>query len=98
MTRVVLPAHLRALAGIDGEVVLEGPEPATLLELLQALERHVPVLRGTLRHLPDGPRRPFIRFFACGEDLSDLPLDSPLPTAVAQGVEPLYVVAAIAGG
>jgi molybdopterin converting factor small subunit len=98
MMRVVLPAHLRALAGLEGEVVLDGPAPATLHELLLTLESRFPVLRGTLRHLPDGPRRPFIRFFACGEDLSDLPLDSPLPAAVVQGLEPFYVVAAIAGG
>ena len=95
MTRVVLPYHLRALAKVDGEVVLEG---GTTRELLTALEARHPVLAGTVRDPATGVRRPFVRFFACGEDLSHDDVDAPLPGAVLRGDEPFLVVGAMAGG
>jgi sulfur-carrier protein len=98
MIRVVLPSHLRALAHIEGEVQLDVANPVTQRTVLDALEASYPVLRGTIRGHDSGPRRAFIRFFACEEDLShDLP-DKPLPEAVAAGTEPYLIVGAMAGG
>jgi molybdopterin synthase sulfur carrier subunit len=96
--RVVLPHHLRVLAGVGKEVELQMDGTPTQRLLLDALERAYPMLRGTLRDPATQRRRPFIRFFACEEDLSDEPPDEPLPEAVAAGREPLHVVGAIAGG
>jgi molybdopterin synthase sulfur carrier subunit len=96
--RVVLPHHLRALAGVDGEVSLDAPEPLTRTAVLDALEEKYPVLRGTIRDHGTLKRRDFIRFFACGEDLTLEPADDPLPEAVASGAEVFRVVAAMAGG
>lgn len=98
MIRVVLPYQLRALAQVDSEVRLEVKSPATLASLLDALEERHPALRGTIRDPATGRRRPFLRFFACREDLSHQPLEAPLPEAVVTGVEPLVIVGAIAGG
>jgi molybdopterin converting factor small subunit len=98
MIRVVLPAHLRTLAHVDGEVNLEVEGQATLRAVLNALEARYPMLRGTVRDHVTQQRRPFVRFFACGEDLSHDSPDTPLPDAVASAVEPLLVVGAIAGG
>jgi molybdopterin converting factor small subunit len=98
MIRVVLPAHLRTLARVQGEVQLEVAAPATLRALLDALETNYPVLRGTIRDHVTLRRRPFVRFFACQQDLSLEPPDTPLPEAVATGVEPFLVIGAMAGG
>jgi sulfur-carrier protein len=98
MIRVVLPTHLRTLARVGGEVTLEVEGPATQRSVLDALEARYPMLRGTIRDQVSGQRRPFIRFFACEEDLSHEPPDAPLPDAVATGAEPFLVVGAIAGG
>jgi molybdopterin synthase sulfur carrier subunit len=98
MIRVVLPAHLRALARIDGEVNLDVKGPATQRSVLGALEASYPVLRGTIRGHQGGPRRAFIRFFACEQDLSHEQPDAPLPEAVAAGTEPHLIVGAMAGG
>lgn len=98
MIRVVLPAHLRRLASVSGEVKLEVPEPATQRSVLNALESGYPMLRGTIRDQATQQRRPFIRFFACQQDLSNEPLDAPLPDEVIKGTEPYMVVGAIAGG
>jgi sulfur-carrier protein len=98
MIRVVLPAHLRTLAQVEGEVALEVRGPVTLVSVLDALEARFPVLRGAIRDHVTRKRRPFIRFFACGEDLSHDPHDTALPAAVAEGTEPFLVVGAIAGG
>lgn len=98
MIRIVLPAHLRTLARVEGEVKLEVDGPVTLRSVLDALEARYPVLRGTLRDHVTLKRRPFVRFFACEEDLSHDPADTPLPDAVAAGTEPFLVVGAIAGG
>ncbi|MGE0450520.1 MAG: MoaD/ThiS family protein [Vicinamibacterales bacterium] len=98
MIRVVLPAHLRTLAGIDDDVLLVVDSPVTLRRVLDVLERQYPVLQGTIRDHQTGTRRPFLRFFACEEDLSHQPPDAPLPEAVCRGAEPLFVVGAIAGG
>jgi sulfur-carrier protein len=98
MIRVVLPAHLRTLARITGEVQLEVQGQATQRTVLDALEARYPMLGGTLRDYVTGERRPFVRFFACEEDLSHEPPDAPLPDAVANGGEPFLVVGAIAGG
>jgi molybdopterin converting factor small subunit len=98
MIRVQLPAHLRALAGVSGEVQLEVKGEVTLLAVLNELELRYPTLRGTIRDQVTQQRRPFLRFFACQEDFS---LESPdilLPKAVASGEEPLLIVGAIAGG
>ncbi len=98
MIRVILPTHLRTLAHIDGEVTLEIEGQATQRSVLDALEARYPVLRGTIRDHVTEQRRPFIRFFACEQDVShDLP-DAPLPDAVTTGAEPFLVVGAIAGG
>jgi hypothetical protein len=98
MIRVVLPAHLRALARIDGEVRLDVADPVTQRTVLNALEASYPVLRGTIRGHDSGPRRAFIRFFACEQDLSHQPPDEPLPPAVAAGAEPYLIVGSMAGG
>ena len=98
MIRVTLPVHLRTLARVDGDVELEVGSPATLGAVLDALEARYPVLRGTIRDHVTLRRRPFVRFFACEEDLSHEPPETPLPEAVAKGDEPLLVVGAMAGG
>ena len=98
MIRVVLPAHLRTLAQINGEVQVEVQGEPTQRALLDALEARYPVLAGTIRDHVTHKRRPFVRFFACSEDLSHESPDAPVPQAVAAGVEPFLVVAAIAGG
>ena len=96
--RVVLPAHLRVLGRVDGEVVLAVDGPVTQRSVLDALELRHPVLRGTIREHGTLRRRAFVRFFACEEDLSHDPPDDPLPDAVAAGTEPFLVVGAMAGG
>jgi sulfur-carrier protein len=98
--RVVLPAHLRVLAKVDGEVRLRcaGAGLPTQRLVLDELEEHYPVLRGTIRDQVTGQRRAFIRFFGCEQDLSHEPADAPLPEAVAAGTEPYLIVAAMAGG
>jgi sulfur-carrier protein len=98
MIRVVLPAHLRTLARVDGEVELAVDGSVTQRSVLNALEARFPMLRGTLRDHVTQERRAFVRFFACEEDLSHESPDSPLPEAVASGREPFLVVGAIAGG
>ena len=98
MIRVVLPAHLRALAGINGEVHLDVAGPVTQRSVLDALEARYPMLRGTIRGHDGGPRRAFIRFFACEQDLSPEQPDAPLPDEVAAGAEPYLIVGAMAGG
>jgi molybdopterin synthase sulfur carrier subunit len=98
MIRVVLPAHLRALARIDGEVSLDVTGQATQRTVLDALEARYPALRGTIRDHDGGPRRPFIRFFACEQDLSHEQPDTPLPEQVVTGAEPYLIVGAMAGG
>ena len=98
MIRVVLPAHLRTLAHVDGEVELHLEGPATQRSVLDALEACYPMLRGTIRDQVTQQRRAFVRFFACGQDLSHEPPDAPLPDAVALGAEPFLVVGAMAGG
>jgi sulfur-carrier protein len=98
MIRVVLPAHLRNLARTGSEVELEVQGQVTQRSILDALERSFPALRGTVRDHVTQQRRPFVRFFACGEDLSHEPPDAPLPDSVASGAEPFLIVGAIAGG
>ena len=98
MIRVVLPAHLRTLAHVDGDVVLQVEGQVTQRSVLDALEASYPMLRGTIRDHVTQQRRPFLRFFACEEDLSNEPPDAPLPDAVASGAEPLFIIGAIAGG
>jgi sulfur-carrier protein len=98
MIRVVLPFHLRTLAQVGAEVKLEVEGQATQRSVLDALETRYPMLRGTIRDQVTQRRRPFLRFFACEEDLSHEPPDAPLPEAIARGTEPLLVVGAIAGG
>ena len=98
MIRVVLPAHLRTLTQVDGEVELEVAGQVTQRSVLDALEARYPVLRGTIRGHDGGRRRPFVRFFACEEDLSHEQPDAPLPEAVATGAEPYLIVGAMAGG
>jgi hypothetical protein len=98
MIRVVLPPHLRTLARVGEEITVQVEGPATQRSVLDALEASYPVLRGTIRGHVSHRRRPFVRFFACGQDLSHEPPDSPLPDEVAQGSEPLLVVGAMAGG
>jgi sulfur-carrier protein len=98
MIRVVLPANLRVLARIDGEVSLEVQGAVTQRTVLDALEARYPMLAGTIRDHDTKARRPYVRFYACEEDLSHESIDTPLPEKVAAGVEPLLVVGAIAGG
>jgi hypothetical protein len=98
MIRVTLPAHLRKLACVDGEVKLDVEGQVTQRSVLDALEARYPMLCGTIRDQVTQKRRPFVRFFACGEDLSHEPPDALLPDAVATGTEPFMVVGAIAGG
>ena len=98
MIRVELPAHLRTIARVDREVQLHVEGPVTQRSVIDALEARYPMLRGTIRDHTTLKRRPFLRFFACGEDLSHEPLDAPLPESVATGAEPYLVIGAIAGG
>ena len=98
MIRVALPAHLRTLARVPGEVGLDVRGPVTQRSVLDALEACYPALRGTVRDQVTQQRRPFVRFFACEQDLSHEPPDAPLPDAVASGAEPFLIVGAIAGG
>jgi sulfur-carrier protein len=98
MIRVVLPAHLRKLARVDGEVTLTVPAPVTQRAVLDALEARYPMLSGTIRDHETLRRRPFVRFFACDQDLSHEAPDAVLPDAVATGAEPFLVVGAMAGG
>jgi sulfur-carrier protein len=98
MIRVVLPAHLRTLARVNGEVKLDVEGQATQRSVLDALEASYPMLRGTIRDHATHQRRAFVRFFACEQDLSHESPDAPLPDAVAMGAEPLLVVGAMAGG
>jgi sulfur-carrier protein len=98
MIRVVLPAHLRKLAHVESEVQLELNTEVTQRSILNALEAGYPALRGTIRDHVTQQRRPFIRFFACEQDLSHESPDAPVPDAVASGAEPFYVIGAIAGG
>jgi hypothetical protein len=98
MIRIVLPYHLRALAGVGAEVALEVEGRATQRSVLDELEARYPVLRGTIRDHVTRQRRAFLRFFACEQDLSHEPPDAPLPDAVARGAEPFFVVGAVAGG
>lgn len=98
MIRIVLPLHLRRLAGVDGEVRFDVPGAVTRDAILDALEARYPALRGTIRDHVTRQRRPFIRFFACRRDLSHDAHDAPLPDAVARGDEPFLIVGAMAGG
>jgi len=98
MIRVVLPQHLRTLAGTGAEVALEVEAPVTMGRVLDALEARYPVLKGTIREYGTGHRRAFLRFFACEEDWSHEGMDAELPGVVAEGKEPLLIIGAIAGG
>jgi len=98
MIRVVLPAHLRTLARVNGEVMLDVAGAVTQRSVLDALEARYPMLRGTIRDHATQKRRAFVRFFACAEDLSHEPPDAPLPEAIATGAEPFMIIGAIAGG
>jgi hypothetical protein len=98
MIRVTLPPHLRKLAQVEGEVMLNVEGPVTQRSVLDALEASYPMLRGTIRDHLTQKRRAFVRFFACSEDLSHEPPDAPLPDAIAKGKEPFMIVGAIAGG
>ena len=98
MIRVIIPQHLRTLAHVGSEVELELDGPVTLRSVLDALEARYPMLRGTIRDQVTQQRRPFLRFFACEEDLSHQPPDAPLPEAVASGKESFIIIGAIAGG
>jgi molybdopterin synthase sulfur carrier subunit len=98
MIRVVIPSHLRTLAGIRGEVTLEIDGQVTRRSILDALEKQYPMLRGTILEHASGERRPFLRFFACSEDVTHESPDAPLPPEIASGVEPFYIIGAIAGG
>jgi molybdopterin synthase sulfur carrier subunit len=98
MIRVILPAHLRSLARVTGEVTLDLEGQPTMLAVLNKLETLYPVLRGTIRDQSTHVRRPFVRFFACQEDYSHEPPETPLPDAVTRGEEPFMIVGAIAGG
>lgn len=98
MIRVVLPYHLRTLANVTSEVQLDVPAPVTQRSILDALEARYPMLRGTIRDHVTQKRRPLVRFFACEEDLSHDPPDTPLPEKVAAGQEPFFILGAIAGG
>ena len=98
MIRVAIPAHLRTLAGVSGDVTLEIEGEVTRRSILDALEKQYPMLRGTIREHVSGERRPFLRFFVCGEDITHNSPDDPLPEEIASGKEPFYVIGAIAGG
>ncbi len=98
MIRVLLPVHLRRLAGVEGEVQLEVESPVTLGSVLNAVEARFPVLRGTIREHVTLRRRPFVRFFACEQDLSHEPPETLLPEAVVKGTEPFLIIGAMAGG
>jgi sulfur-carrier protein len=98
MILVVIPPHLRMLAGVSGDVELDVGGEVTRRSILDALETRYPMLRGTIREHVTGERRPFLRFFACGEDVTHQPADAPLPQAIASGAEPFYIIGAIAGG
>jgi molybdopterin synthase sulfur carrier subunit len=98
MIRVVLPAHLKTLAQVNGEVELDVPDPPTQRSVIDALEARYPVLFGTVRDPATQKRRPFVRFYGCEEDLSHELPDDPLPGAVAAGIEPFFIVGAMAGG
>jgi hypothetical protein len=98
MVRVILPYHLRNLAGVGAEVSLSVSAPVTVRRVLDALEAHYPMLQGTIREYGTGQRRAFLRFFACEEDLSHDSMDAELPAAVTEGKEPLLIIGAIAGG
>ena len=98
MITVVLPPHLRTLAHVTGDVELQVEGQVTIRSVLDSLEVAYPMLRGTIRDHSTGQRRAFLRFFACGEDLSHDSMDAPLPDAIASGAEPLYIIGAIAGG
>src|SRR3989440_31107 len=98
MVRVILPAHLRALASVDREVQLDVAAPVTPSSILDALEARYPMLRGTMRDHVTRQRRPLVRFFACEEDISHDPPDTPLPAEIASGKEPFFIIGAIAGG
>jgi len=98
MITVALPAHLRNLAKVQGDVQVDVQGQPTQNSVLDALEARYPMLRGTLRDQTTHVRRPFVRFFACGEDISLQPPETPLPDAVASGVEPFFIVGALAGG
>ena len=96
--RVAMPAHLRTLAGVNGDVTLNIDGEVTRRAILDALEIQYPMLRGTIREHVSGERRPFLRFFACGEDITHNSPDDPLPQEIVSGAEPFYVIGAIAGG
>jgi len=98
MIRVVLPQHLRTLAHVSGEVLIEVNGPVTQRSVLDALENSYPMLRGTIRDHVTQERRPFLRFFACAEDWSHEPPDTPLPKEITSGAEPFLIIGAIAGG
>ena len=98
MIRVVMPAHLRTLAGVSGDVTVDVNGEVTRRSILDALETKYPMLRGTILEHVSGERRPFLRFFACGEDVTHQSPDDPLPQEIASGTEPFYVIGAIAGG
>jgi len=98
MIRVALPLHLRTLAGVSGDVTVQVDGEVTRRTVLDALEAQYPMLRGTIRQHVSGERRPFLRFFACGEDVTHKSPDAPLPPEIAAGAEPLYIIGAIAGG
>lgn len=98
MIKVVLPPHLRTLAGVSGDIELDVAAPVTQRSVLDALEARYPALCGTIRDQVTRQRRPFLRFFACEGDLSQEPPDAPLPEAVARGAEPFFIIGAIAGG
>jgi len=98
MMRILLPFHLRNLAHVDGELTLDVDAPVTQRSVLDAIEARYPMLRGTIRDHVTQQRRPFLRFFACEEDLSHESPDAPLPDAVASGKEPFIIIGAIAGG
>ena len=98
MIRVVLPHHLRTLARVGDEVHVDLNDSATVKSVLDAIEAKYPMLRGTIREHGTHKRRPLVRFFACGEDISHEPLDAPLPDAIVKGTQPFFIMGAIAGG
>ena len=98
MIQVVMPAHLRTLAGVTGNVTVEVDGEVTRRSILEALEKQYPMLRGTILQHVSGERRPFLRFFACNEDVTHESPDAPLPQEIGSGVEPFFIIGAIAGG